>query len=210
MILLFSGMSLIVLFNTNTMFKALKTENKIRVDQLLLVQAQMINNLEMKVKNQEMTKEKAQALAIYLLRNTNYASDEYVWVANKDEKGILRFLSAPLDPGIHDKVFIDIVGKDTETALLSNLDNAPSNTLISYTWKSSKGNVVANIDSVALKTGDWGWYLGNGVQEEYVKQRLMGSAWYNAFFILTICAVLFILMHIILKKELRIIPRATA
>lgn len=207
MILLFSGMSLIVLFNTNTMFKALKTENKIRVDQLLLVQSQMINNLEMKVKNQEMTKEKAQALAIYLLRNTNYASDEYVWVANKDEKGILRFLSAPLDPGIHDKVFIDIVGKDTETALLSNLDNAPSNTLISYTWKSSKGNVVANIDSVALKTGDWGWYLGNGVQEEYVKQRLMGSAWYNAFFILTICAVLFILMHIILKKELRIIPQ---
>ncbi|MGR6862390.1 methyl-accepting chemotaxis protein [Aliivibrio salmonicida] len=207
MILLFSGMSLIVLFNTNTMFKALKTENKIRVDQLLLVQAQMINNLEMKVKNQEMTKEKAQALAIYLLRNTNYASDEYVWVANKDEKGILRFLSAPLDPGIHDKVFIDIVGKDTETALLSNLDHAPSNTLISYTWKSSKGDVVANIDSVALKTGDWEWYLGNGVQEEYVKQRLMGSAWYNAFFILTICAVLFILMHIILKKELRIIPQ---
>lgn len=207
MILLFSGMSLIVLFNTNTMFKALKTENKIRVDQLLLVQAQMINNLEMKVKNQEMTKEKAQALAIYLLRNTNYASDEYVWVANKDEKGILRFLSAPLDPGIHDKVFIDIVGKDTEAALLSNLDHAPSNTLISYTWKSSKGDVVANIDSVALKTGDWGWYLGNGVQEEYVKQRLMGSAWYNAFFILTICAVLFILMHVILKKELRIIPQ---
>ncbi|MDD9186221.1 methyl-accepting chemotaxis protein [Aliivibrio sp. S4MY3] len=200
-------MSLIVLFNTNTMFKALKTENKIRVDQLLLVQAQMINNLEEKVKKQEMTKEQAQALAIYLLRNTKYASDEYVWVASKDEKGILRFLSAPLDPGIHDKVFIDIVGKDTETALLNNLDNASSNTLISYTWKSSKGDVIANIDSVALKTGDWEWYLGNGVQEEYVKTRLMGSAWYNAFFILIVCAILFILMHVILKKELRIIPQ---
>ncbi|MDD9197699.1 methyl-accepting chemotaxis protein [Aliivibrio sp. S2MY1] len=207
MILLFSSMSLIVLFNTNTMFKALKTENKIRVDQLLLVQAQMINNLEEKVKKQEMTKEQAQALAIYLLRNTKYASDEYVWVASKDEKGILRFISAPLDPGIHDKVFIDIVGKDTETALLNNLDNASSNTLISYTWKSSKGDVIANIDSVALKTGDWKWYLGNGVQEEYVKTRLMGSAWYNAFFILIVCAILFIVMHVILKKELRIIPQ---
>lgn len=207
MILLFSSMSLIVLFNTNTMFKALKTENKIRVDQLLLVQAQMINNLEEKVKKQEMTKEQAQALAIYLLRNTKYASDEYVWVASKDEKGILRFISAPLDPGIHDKVFIDIVGKDTETALLNNLDNASSNTLISYTWKSSKGDVITNIDSVALKTGDWKWYLGNGVQEEYVKTRLMGSAWYNAFFILIVCAILFIVMHVILKKELRIIPQ---
>ena len=46
----------------------------------------MINNLEEKVKKQEMTKEQAQALAIYLLRNTKYASDEYVWVASKDEK----------------------------------------------------------------------------------------------------------------------------
>lgn len=209
MILLFSSMSLIVLFNTNTIFKALKTENEIRVHQLLLVQAQMINNLEKKVANQEMTKEDAQALAIHLLRNTKYASDEYVWVANKDDQGVLRFLSAPLDPGIHEKVFVDIVGKQTEDALLSNLDHAPSNTLVSYTWKSSKGDAVANIDSVALKTGDWGWYLGNGVQEEYVKQRLMGTAWYNAFFILSICAILFVLMYLILKRELRIIPQIT-
>lgn len=203
--ILFISFCFTISVNSMFMYISLKEQNATRVEQLLNVQSQIINSLEKEARNGNLSTEKAKLLARNLLQSIRYADDEYVWVAERI-KGVLTFTSAPLDEDIVGQSFSDVVGINTETALLDNLDGAVANNVVNYTWVSVNGSVSTDIHSVALKTADWGWYVGNGIQEHEIINQIKQNAKINTALIVVLMMISYFALYYFIKKELKLIP----
>ena len=187
-------------------YSALSEKNEVRVEQILGIQGQIVSNLERLAQSGDLSESKAKYIALEILRGIDYSDSEYVWVASKDLDGALRFTSAPGDPHIHGELFSHVVGNDTEKALMHNLSNKKDSKVVNYTWESTRENVTTNINSVALKTSDWGWFLGNGIQEKDIISQVQSSILQTLFFCMVLCVFFIFIMSIVIKKELRNLP----
>ena len=73
----------LIAYNGISAFEIASTNNKVRVEQILKVQADMVNELERLVQKGELPESQAKNIALNILRNINYSNKEYVWVASK-------------------------------------------------------------------------------------------------------------------------------
>ncbi|MEZ8093939.1 methyl-accepting chemotaxis protein [Photobacterium swingsii] len=202
-VLLTIFVSLMISYNAFSMFGAMRDQNKVRVEQILQIQSQVVNKLEALAKNGYLSETSAKKVALEILRSIQYSDNEYVWTATRDNQGLLRFISAPSDPQIHDKSFSEIVGEQTEVALMSNMLNKASNTPVNYVWQSTNGDVTTDINSVAIKTGDWGWFLGNGVQDHEIKEEIKVTLLYNIAITFLLYVSVVAIMYFVIKHELK-------
>lgn len=139
--------------------------NITRLENLITNAKNTVNFFEKKVQAGELSEATGKKLAMDVLQSYVYSDNEYIWAT--DEK--LVFVAAPLDPGIINKSFSDIIGKQAEINIKSNTDHAKG-TVVNYVWKSTNGDVTTDIKSMAVKTTGWGWYIGSGVQEKKVNE----------------------------------------
>lgn len=202
-------MSMIITYNSFSMYNSIQEQNKIRVEQILILQSQIVNKFEAMAKNGELSTKEAKEQAITLLRSINYTGNEYVWVASEDEQGTLRFLSTPLNPEYHTKSFSEIIAEDTQKALIENLKTKGGNGLVNYTWFTLRNGINKKINSVALQTKEWKWYLGNGIENSNTKEIVTNSIVNNIILTLILCISLVVIFYFALKKELRGIPKIT-
>ena len=195
-------MSMVITYNSLSMYNSTFEQNKLRVEQILILQGQIVNKFESMVKSGELKENEAKKLAIKLLRSINYTNDEYVWIANKNDDGMLKFISTPLDPEYQFKSFTDIVGSDTEAALSKNLDNTGYNKLVNYNWHTLRDGINTKINSVALKTSDWDWHLGNGIQNSNIKLIVEKNIITNIIMTFILCIFLIVVFYFSLRHEL--------
>lgn len=184
------------------MYSSMQKHNKVRVEQILIIQSQIVNTLENIAKNGQLSVDESKAIAIEILHNINYTENEYVWLAAKDNNDVLKFISTPLEPQLHNQSFADIVGAETQSVLMDNLLNKPRNTLVNYNWTATHSGNAAETESVALQTNEWGWFLGNGIQNENIKKEIQNNIIKNIFFIVTLCVFLMWVFYFSLKREL--------
>ncbi|MEL0610333.1 methyl-accepting chemotaxis protein [Vibrio echinoideorum] len=209
MMLMSLCVALIVLLGarfTFSSYSALSQQNVVRVEQVLDVQGQIVSNLERLAQSGYLSESKAKYIALEILKGIDYSDSEYVWVASKDLDGALRFTSAPGDPQIQGKLFSRVVGSDTESSLILNLSDKKDSTVVNYIWESTRENVTTDINSVALKTSGWGWFLGNGIQDEYIKNEVQRSTSMALYLSLSLCVFFVFIMSVVIKKELRNLP----
>lgn len=146
--------------------QALEAANYKRVEQLLVSASKIVNTFEALAQRGEMPEEEAKRMALQVLRTNVYTPTEYVWVT--DENRV--FLSAPLDPEIQGENFNilrDADNRDVGEILARAIGNK-TNTVVDYVWSSRNGEREAMIHSVAIKTGVWGWYVGNGIANDHI------------------------------------------
>lgn len=146
--------------------QALEAANYKRVEQLLMSASKIVNTFEDLAKNGTLPEGEAKALALEVLRSNIYTPTEYVWVT--DENRV--FISAPLDPEIQGENFNilrDANNNDVGEILARAIGNK-TNTMVDYVWSSRNGDREALIHSVAIKTGGWGWYVGNGIANDHI------------------------------------------
>ncbi|MGF1693001.1 methyl-accepting chemotaxis protein [Photobacterium kagoshimensis] len=146
--------------------QALEAANYKRVEQLLMSASKIVNTFEDLAQNGTLPEDEAKALALEVLRTNIYTPTEYVWVT--DENRV--FISAPLDPEIQGENFNilrDANNNDVGEILARAIGNK-TNTMVDYVWSSRNGDREALIHSVAIKTGVWGWYVGNGIANDHI------------------------------------------
>ncbi|MEZ8095263.1 methyl-accepting chemotaxis protein [Photobacterium swingsii] len=146
--------------------QALEAANYKRVEQLLMSASKIVNTFEDLAQNGTLPEDEAKALALEVLRTNIYTPTEYVWVT--DENRV--FISAPLDPEIQGENFNilrDANNNDVGEILARAIGNK-TDTMVDYVWSSRNGDREALIHSVAIKTGVWGWYVGNGIANDHI------------------------------------------
>ncbi|MGR5128833.1 methyl-accepting chemotaxis protein [Photobacterium swingsii] len=146
--------------------QALEVANYKRVEQLLMSASKIVNTFEDLAQNGTLPEDEAKALALEVLRTNIYTPTEYVWVT--DENRV--FISAPLDPEIQGENFNilrDANNNDVGEILARAIGNK-TDTMVDYVWSSRNGDREALIHSVAIKTGVWGWYVGNGIANDHI------------------------------------------
>ncbi len=146
--------------------QALEAANYKRVEQLLMSASKIVNTFEDLAQNGTLPEDEAKALALEVLRTNIYTQTEYVWVT--DENRV--FISAPLDPEIQGENFNilrDANNNDVGEILARAIGNK-TDTMVDYVWSSRNGDREALIHSVAIKTGVWGWYVGNGIANDHI------------------------------------------
>ncbi|ODS05516.1 methyl-accepting chemotaxis protein [Vibrio scophthalmi] len=137
----------------------------------------------------------AQQHAMDVLQSYNYAKDEYIWATNAE----MVFVAAPLDPQIIGQSFAEVIGHDALRAIESKLRGKPGQ-VVNYTWSSTRGDVTTDINSIAVVSLDWGWYLGSGVQERTILQAFYSMLILNFGFVLIIALVAGLAMYIAIKR----------
>lgn len=140
----------------------LEINNVQRLEDLLTNAEHTIATLEQKVISGELDESKAKQLASELMQSYAYSDNEYIWMTDEN----FVFLAAPLDPQIIGQSFESIVGAEAKNHILSNLTMAGK--VITYSWFTTRENITTEVKSIAVKTKDWNWYLGSGVQEKKV------------------------------------------
>lgn len=146
--------------------QALEAANYKRVEQLLMSASKIVNTFEDLAQNGTLPEDEAKALALEVLRTNIYTPTEYVWVT--DENRV--FISAPLAPEIQGENFNilrDANNNDVGEILARAIGNK-TDTMVDYVWSSRNGDREALIHSVAIKTGVWGWYVGNGIANDHI------------------------------------------
>lgn len=137
------------------------SSNETRIEHLLTNAANMVSFFEKKYNNGELDEDVAKNLAANALQDLVYTDDEYIWATDEN----LVFIAAPLDPHIVGKKFIDIIGEEAESNLISKLAKSSGN-VVTYSWKSTNFNDSNDINSIAVKSQRWHWYLGSGIQDK--------------------------------------------
>lgn len=137
------------------------SSNETRIEHLLTNAANMVSFFEKKYNNGELDEDVAKNLAANALQDLVYTDDEYIWATDEN----LVFIAAPLDPHIVGKKFIDIIGEEAESNLISQLAKSSGN-VVTYSWKSTNFNDSNDINSIAVKSQRWHWYLGSGIQDK--------------------------------------------
>ncbi|RJX71968.1 methyl-accepting chemotaxis protein [Vibrio sinensis] len=143
----------------------------------------------------EMSREVAQQHAMRVLQEYKYAKDEYIWAAN----GQMIFVAAPLDPQIIGQPFADVVGQQASDAIKSSL-NGKQGQVVHYTWSSTNGDITTDIQSIAVESNGWHWYLGSGVQDRVTNQEFYAILFKNMAFVLLGCAFVGVIMVIAIKR----------
>ncbi|RYU65537.1 chemotaxis protein [Aliivibrio finisterrensis] len=138
--------------------------NETRLEHLLTNAVNMVSFFETKADNGELNESIAKKLAANALQELVYVDNEYIWATDKN----LDFIAAPLDPQIIGKKFSDIIGVEAENNLKSQLVNAPGK-VVTYSWISTNGDVTTEINSIAVKSQRWHWYLGSGIQDKVIQ-----------------------------------------
>ncbi|MDD9177999.1 MULTISPECIES: methyl-accepting chemotaxis protein [Aliivibrio] len=138
--------------------------NETRLEHLLTNAVNMVSFFETKADNGELNEGIAKKLAANALQELVYVDNEYIWATDKN----LDFIAAPLDPQIIGKKFSDIIGVEAENNLKSQLVNAPGK-VVTYSWISTNGDVTTEINSIAVKSQRWHWYLGSGIQDKVIQ-----------------------------------------
>lgn len=138
--------------------------NETRLEHLLRNALNIVSFFEKKVVNGELNEGVAKNLAANALQNLVYTDNEYIWVTDDS----LSFIAAPLDPQIIGEKFSNVVGVDAEDNLKEQLLNI-SGKVVKYSWLSTNLKVTTNINSIAVKSQRWHWYLGSGIQDKFAQ-----------------------------------------
>lgn len=142
----------------------------------------------------------AQQHAMDVLQSYNYAPDEYIWATNAQ----MTFVAAPLDPQIIGQEFAAVVGQQALSAVKSELQGK-SGQVVHYIWSTTRGDVTTDVQSIAVKSQDWGWYLGSGVQNRKVEQAFYAILIENLSIALFACLFVGVGMLIALKRYQQIV-----
>lgn len=173
-VVIFLSMSILLGFSLIQQKFALEDSNYERVAELLVSASKIVESFEDMEKRGELTREQAQKLAIQVLRDNTYTDRmEYVWVANKEQE----FISTPKEPNLHGttwKNFLDADGKSVFN-IMEDAANRSNGKPTTYIWTSKRGDSIAEITSVVLKTPTWGWYVGNGVSNQDINSKILGA-----------------------------------
>ncbi|NTS76456.1 cache domain-containing protein [Catenovulum sp. SM1970] len=158
-----------------TLKVASNNDNKARVEQLLLSTYNAVVEIEKYAAQGKMTQEAAKELATEILRNNKYKKGEYVYVADEN----LDFVAAPYDPQLHGTSFHEFKdGKGQSVGkILLNAVNKQRSGIAEYEWTQKQAdNSIENKLSVAIRTPEWGWFVGNGIGFNEVEARFWSSA----------------------------------
>lgn len=156
------------LLSAFTLKGALESENEKRVVEHLESASKIVSTFEGMVSRGELELEEAKSLALTTMRENSYTATEYIWVAERDASGELRFISAPHEPALHGKSFSGVVGKQSEVELEGAIKGT-TGTVVTYQWLSTNGEITTLIHSVATKSELFNWYIGNGVQHRHIE-----------------------------------------
>lgn len=137
------------------------SSNETRLEHLLTNAVNMVSFFEKKSDNGELDENLAKKLAANALQDLVYTDNEYIWATDEN----LVFIAAPLDPQIVGEKFSEIIGEEAENNLRSQLVNALGS-VVTYSWLSTNLNVTTEINSIAVKSQRWHWYLGSGIQDK--------------------------------------------
>ena len=137
------------------------SSNETRLEHLLTNAVNMVSFFEKKSDNGELDENLAKKLAANALQDLVYTDNEYIWATDEN----LVFIAAPLDPQIVGEKFSEIIGEEAENKLRSQLVNALGS-VVTYSWVSTNLNVTTEINSIAVKSQRWHWYLGSGIQDK--------------------------------------------
>ncbi|WP_375320922.1 methyl-accepting chemotaxis protein [Aliivibrio logei] len=197
---------ILVSYGAFSSFNLLSEQNKVRVEQILNIQGQVVSKLEQLTQSGYLSESQAKHIALEILTGINYSDVEYVWIASRGDDESLRFLSTPNDPQFQGKLFADISGQETESALISNLSNKRGSDVVNYTWELTTDGVVEDVNSVALKTSGWGWLMGNGIKTKDIRKEIEGSVWRSLMGIVLLCVLFVFVMIFIMRREFRNLP----
>ena len=137
------------------------SSNETRLEHLLTNAVNMVSFFEKKSDNGELDENLAKKLAANALQDLVYTDNEYIWATDEN----LVFIAAPLDPQIVGEKVSEIIGEEAENKLRSQLVNALGS-VVTYSWVSTNLNVTTEINSIAVKSQRWHWYLGSGIQDK--------------------------------------------
>ena len=137
------------------------SSNETRLEHLLTNAVNMVSFFEKKSDNGELDENLAKKLAANALQDLVYTDNEYIWATDEN----LVFIAAPLDPQIVGEKFSEIIGEEAENNLRGQLVNALGS-VVTYSWLSTNLNVTTEINSIAVKSQRWHWYLGSGIQDK--------------------------------------------
>ncbi|MFA0517508.1 cache domain-containing protein, partial [Vibrio sp. 10N.222.55.E8] len=198
-------MTMISYFGFST-YNLLSDLNRVRVEQILDVQGQVVSKLEQLAQSGYLPEPQAKHVALEILKGIDYSDTEYVWVASKEEGEPLRFVSTPRDPQFQGMPFVDVSGQDTERALISNLSNSRGSEVVNYTWELATDGVVEEVNTVALKTSDWGWFMGNGIKTKDIIKDVKSSLLHYFFWVSGFCMLLIIIIFFVIRREFLDLP----
>jgi methyl-accepting chemotaxis protein len=185
-------------------FDLLANNNKVRVEQILRIQSQMVSKLEQLTQSGYLSESQAKYIALEILRGIDYSEDEYVWVASRGDDESLRFLSTPRDPEFQGERFADVSGQQTENALVSNVSNKGG--LVNYTWELTIDDVEEEVNSVALKTSGWSWFMGNGIKNKDLRKEVEGIFWRSLIGAALLSVLFVFVIFFFMRRELRNLP----
>ncbi|MGR5235672.1 methyl-accepting chemotaxis protein [Vibrio alfacsensis] len=166
-----------------------------RLQNLLTNALATVHYFEDQERSGAMSRDEAQQHAMRVLQEYKYAKDEYIWATNSQ----MVFVAAPLDPQIIGQPFADVVGQQASSAIKSSL-NGKQGEVVHYTWSSTNGDITTDIQSIAVESKGWHWYLGSGVQDRVTNQEFYAILFKNIAFVLLSCGFIGVVMVMTIKR----------
>ena len=123
----------------------------------------------------EVTREKAQQMALQALNRARYSGNEYFWVNDMDHKMIMH----PTQPELNGKNLSDMKDPEGTPVFVKFVDTVRKDKagFVNYMWpKPGQDTPVAKI-SYVTGFAPWGWVVGSGVYADDLKTAFYQHLW---------------------------------
>lgn len=200
-ILTLTALLIVMFVGLQTMRSMSAMDNKTRIIQLTSSAYNTITAMEKKAAQGELTVEQAKAAAAAAIHNNSYHDSEYVWVTDENFIFVAAANEANL-LGTSYNNFPDANGNGMGRVVSQALQGK-GNKLIEFYWDSERDGTIVKLLSVAQRTPNWGWVVGNGVSFAEADARF----WEQAKWQMLICLLLTAGVSVVIITMLRSISQ---